>query len=137
MSRARESTHAWVVADDLAQAADDLRRDWSARRTPTWALDAGLAAVSMKEAVVSLATPDHARAVALALARTRTSAGSIGHLRAPDFSSDGHLSGILPYPWTPLSGLPSLTVHRLPATITARTSNQFRANAGGLWPSLR
>ncbi len=42
MSRARESTHAWVVADDVGQAADDLRRDWSARRTPTWALDTGL-----------------------------------------------------------------------------------------------
>jgi hypothetical protein len=88
MSRAREATHAWVVADDLAQAADDLRRDWSVRRTPTWALDAGLPAVPIKEAVVSLAMPDHARAVALALARTRTSAGSIGHLRAPDFSSE-------------------------------------------------
>ena len=88
MSRAREATHAWVVADDLAQAADALRRDWSVRRTPTWALDAGLAAANMKEAVVSLATPDHARAVALALARTRTRAERIGHLRAPDFSSE-------------------------------------------------
>jgi hypothetical protein len=45
---------------DLAQAADDLRRDWSARRTPTSALDAGLPAVPIKEAVVSLATADHA-----------------------------------------------------------------------------
>jgi hypothetical protein len=41
MSRAREATHAWVVADDLAQAAEDLGRDWSVRRTPTWALGAG------------------------------------------------------------------------------------------------
>ena len=71
MSRAREATHAWVVADDLAQAAEDLRRDWSVRRTPTWALDACLPATTLKEAVVSLATPDHARAVALALARSR------------------------------------------------------------------
>jgi hypothetical protein len=88
MSRARESTHAWVVADDVAQAADDLRREWSVRRMPTWALDAGLPAVPIREAVVSMATPDHARAVALALARTRTTTGSIAHLRAPDFSSD-------------------------------------------------
>ncbi len=81
MSRARESTNAWVVADDLAQAADDLRRDWSARRMPTWALDAGLAAVSMKEAVVSLATPDHARAVALALAGGRVTVNATAQLQ--------------------------------------------------------
>jgi hypothetical protein len=37
MSRARQSTHVWAVADDLPQAADDLRRDWSTSRTPTWA----------------------------------------------------------------------------------------------------
>ncbi len=42
MSRARESAHAWVVADDVGQAAEDLRRDWAARRTPTWAWDIGL-----------------------------------------------------------------------------------------------
>jgi hypothetical protein len=77
-----------VVADDLAQAADDLRRDWSVRRTPTWALDAGLPAVLIKEAVVSLATPDHARVVALALARTRATAESVSHLQAPDFGSE-------------------------------------------------
>jgi hypothetical protein len=88
MSRAREASHAWVVADDLAQAADDLRRDWSVRRTPTWALDAGLPAVLIKKAVVSLATPDHARVVALALARTRATAESVGHLQAPDFGSE-------------------------------------------------
>ncbi len=84
MSRAREATHAWVVADDLAQAADDLRRDWSVRRTPTWALDAALPATTFKEAVVSLATPGHARVVVLALARTRTSAEAVRHLQAPD-----------------------------------------------------
>ena len=42
MSRARESTHVWTVADDLAQGVDDLRRDWSTARTPTWALDTGM-----------------------------------------------------------------------------------------------
>ncbi len=78
MSRARESTHAWVVADDLAQAAEDLRRDWSARRTPTWALDTGLPATTLREAVASLATPGQARVVALALARSRATANAIG-----------------------------------------------------------
>jgi hypothetical protein len=42
MSRARQSTHVWAVADDLAQAVDDLRRDWSTRRTPAWAIDTAL-----------------------------------------------------------------------------------------------
>ena len=39
---------------------------------------------------------------------------------------DGRLLGMLLHPRAPPSGLPSLTVHRLPAAITARTSNQFR-----------
>jgi hypothetical protein len=39
MCRARETTHAWTVAGDIAQAAEDLRRDWSQARTPTWALE--------------------------------------------------------------------------------------------------
>ncbi len=42
LSRARQSTQVWAVADDLPQALNDLRRDWSTRRTPTWALDATL-----------------------------------------------------------------------------------------------
>jgi conjugative relaxase-like TrwC/TraI family protein len=82
MSRAREATHAWVVADDLAQAADDLRRDWSARRTPTWALDAVLPATTFKEAVVSLATPGQARVVALVLAGSRAIANATPQLQA-------------------------------------------------------
>lgn len=41
MSRARQKVDVWSVADDIAQAAEDLRRDWSQRRTPTWAIDLG------------------------------------------------------------------------------------------------
>ena len=88
MSRAREATHAWVVADDLAQAADDLRRDWSVRRTSTWALDAGLPALPIKEAVVSLATPDHARVVALALAGSRAIANATAELQSLDLAPE-------------------------------------------------
>jgi hypothetical protein len=82
MSRARQATHAWVVADDLAQATEDLHRDWSARRTPTWALDACLPATTLREAVVSLANPGNARVVALALARSRATANATAQLRA-------------------------------------------------------
>ncbi|MDA8061664.1 MAG: AAA family ATPase, partial [Actinomycetota bacterium] len=42
MSRARHASTAYVVADDLDQAAEDLTRDWAARRTPVWAIDTGL-----------------------------------------------------------------------------------------------
>ena len=42
MSRARQSSTAWVVADDVDQAADDLARDWNTPRTPIWAIDTGL-----------------------------------------------------------------------------------------------
>ena len=75
MSRARESAHAWVVADDVGQAADDLRRDWSARRTPTWALDTGLPgdAEAIRELGPALPMSDPARVVAIALAQTKSS----------------------------------------------------------------
>ncbi|MDA8062588.1 MAG: hypothetical protein M0T80_09210 [Actinomycetota bacterium] len=42
MSRARHTSTAYMVADDLGQAREDLTRDWAARRTPTWAIDTGL-----------------------------------------------------------------------------------------------
>ena len=88
MSRAREATHAWVVADDTAQAAEDLRRDWSARRTPTWALDACLPATTLREAVASLATPGQARVVALALARSRATANATAQLQSVDLAAE-------------------------------------------------
>ncbi len=42
MSRARKSTQVWTVADDVDQAAEDLRRDWGHEHRPTWAIDTGL-----------------------------------------------------------------------------------------------
>ena len=50
MSRARQSTHIWAVADDTAQAVEDLRRDWTIRRSPTWAIDTGQPAPQRPEA---------------------------------------------------------------------------------------
>jgi hypothetical protein len=41
MSRARQRSTAWVVADDLEQACEDLMREWSAERRPRWAIDRG------------------------------------------------------------------------------------------------
>jgi hypothetical protein len=39
MSRAKESSHAYLVADNLDQAAEDLARDWSAERRIGWVTD--------------------------------------------------------------------------------------------------
>ena len=88
MSRARGATHAWVVADDLAQAAEDLGRDWSARRTPTWVLDACVPTTTLREAVVSLAKPGHARVVALALARSGATANATAQLYSLDLAPE-------------------------------------------------
>jgi conjugative relaxase-like TrwC/TraI family protein len=41
MSRARHRATAYVVADNLAIAVEDLRRDWSAERRQAWAIDTG------------------------------------------------------------------------------------------------
>ena len=80
MSRARQGTHAWAVADDIGQAADDLRRDWSARRTPTWAIDTGLPG-SRPGAVAALPIADKARVVAIALAKAREAADALDRLQ--------------------------------------------------------
>ncbi|WP_208029706.1 MobF family relaxase [Rhabdothermincola sediminis] len=39
MSRARESSHVYVVADDPSQAVDDLTREWGVERRERWVLD--------------------------------------------------------------------------------------------------
>jgi hypothetical protein len=49
MSRARECSTAYVVADDVGQAKADLVRDWSAERRQTWAIDSGTPASTALE----------------------------------------------------------------------------------------
>ena len=85
MSRARESTHAWVVADDLGQAAEDLRRDWSSERTPTWAIDTGLPASDLltKEVVADLAEEEKMRIAAVAHAETKFAARALAAIGRP------------------------------------------------------
>jgi len=88
MSRARESTHAFVVADDLAQGADDLRREWSTERTPTWAIDTGLPDQQSltSETVTQLAEEERSRIAALVLAETRITANAIDSIRPADLA---------------------------------------------------
>ena len=82
LSRARESTHAWVVADDLAQAAEDLRRDWSTHRTPTWAIDTGLPDHEKltAESVAGMADEQKVRLAAIAHAQIKITARAIARI---------------------------------------------------------
>jgi len=41
MSRARHHATVWVTADDIDQAAEDLKRDWPQERRQRWAIDSG------------------------------------------------------------------------------------------------
>jgi hypothetical protein len=90
MSRARESTNAWVVADDLAHAAEDLRRDWSTRRTPTWAIDTGLPDYEAitSEIIAGLRDEEKFRVAALAHAKTKISAKAVSRIEAADLAPD-------------------------------------------------
>jgi conjugative relaxase-like TrwC/TraI family protein len=85
MSRARESTHTWVVADDLGQAAEDLRRDWSNERTPTWAIDTGLPASDelTKEVVDDLAEGEKMHVAAIAHAETKFAVRALSPIGPP------------------------------------------------------
>jgi conjugative relaxase-like TrwC/TraI family protein len=89
MSRARECTHAWVVADDVEQAAEDLRRDWSTQRTPAWAIDTGLPdpAQLTQELVAGLAEDERARIAAVVHAQTVITADALSRIRPPEVAS--------------------------------------------------
>jgi hypothetical protein len=86
MSRARESTHVWTVADDLPQGVDDLRRDWSTTRTPTWALDTALPqpASLTRENFQALSSDQQARVVALLHAETAMEGDAVVGIGLPD-----------------------------------------------------
>jgi hypothetical protein len=86
MSRARESTHVWTVADDLPQAVDDLRRDWSTPRTPTWAIDTALPARATltREQFQDLTSDQQGRVAALLHAQTALAGDAIVGIGLPD-----------------------------------------------------
>jgi ATP-dependent exoDNAse (exonuclease V) alpha subunit len=74
MSRARETSEVYVVADDTATAAEDLTRDWQRERRPRWAIDTGLPAISdlTPDTVGAMTLETKSRVVAIALAETAT-----------------------------------------------------------------
>jgi conjugative relaxase-like TrwC/TraI family protein len=85
MSRARQSTQVWTVADDLPQAVDDLKRDWSSRRTPTWAIDIGQPDATGERSwkPLFLSPEDKVRIAALVAAETNMIRGAITTLPGP------------------------------------------------------
>jgi hypothetical protein len=86
MSRARESTDVWAVADDLPQAVDDLRRDWSARRTPAWAIDTALPepGTLSRDGFQALPSGEQARIAALLHAEKKIAGEAVVGVRLPD-----------------------------------------------------
>jgi hypothetical protein len=86
MSRARESTHVWTVADDLPQAVDDLRRDWSTQRTPTWAIDTALPNPGTlgREHLQALTSKQQAHFAALFQAEKAIAGSAVAGIRVPD-----------------------------------------------------
>jgi hypothetical protein len=79
MSRAREGTHVWVVADEPGQAREDLARDWSSERRPIWAIGTGLPEVAGLDRVALAALPvaERVRAAAVSGARARMAADAL------------------------------------------------------------
>jgi conjugative relaxase-like TrwC/TraI family protein len=86
MSRARHSTHVWTVADDLPQAVEDLRQDWSIRRTTTWALDSALPerATLTRQSQQALPPNQQAHVAALLHAETALASEAIVGIGLPD-----------------------------------------------------
>lgn len=55
MSRARDSSHVYLAADDDGQAVDDLAVEWSADRRQRWVLDVDEPAIDDRARQPSLA----------------------------------------------------------------------------------
>jgi conjugative relaxase-like TrwC/TraI family protein len=86
MSRARECTQVWAVADDLPQAVEDLRRDWTARRSPTWAIDTALPDPGTldRDRFQALPKDQQTRLAALSHAEQAIRGAAIAGIRLPD-----------------------------------------------------
>jgi hypothetical protein len=70
MSRAKESSHAYLVADNLDQATEDLVREWSSERRTAWVTDLVCERPSRTvEAVAGRPEAEKAREAALSHAR--------------------------------------------------------------------
>ena len=86
MSRAKEATHVWAVADDIGQAREDLVREWSSERRPTWAIDTGLPGPGTldRAAMTALPVRERVRLVAVAGGQARLEADAARAALPPD-----------------------------------------------------
>jgi conjugative relaxase-like TrwC/TraI family protein len=80
MSRARDTSHVYAVADDVDQAVDDLFREWSADGRQRWVLDVDEPALDGRTRRPSLA---HRTESSLRLARLRAERDAVQSI-APD-----------------------------------------------------
>ncbi len=71
MSRARHTSTAWTVADNPAQAAEDLTQDWNSRRTLGWAIDTGLPDPTQLTPTAAATLTDGQKAQIVAIANAR------------------------------------------------------------------
>jgi hypothetical protein len=83
MSRARERTTLYAVADDLEQAVEDLRRCWSASRRIGWAIDRGVPSRDLP-AVAAAKALDHTDAAHVRRARLVAERQALAAVIPPD-----------------------------------------------------
>jgi hypothetical protein len=87
MSRARDRSTVYVVADSLEQAVEDLSREWSAERRPAWAIDSGTPVTNARaiETKNRVAAPMRS---ALRRARLAAEVAAISAVMPPDPSAE-------------------------------------------------
>jgi len=97
MSRARESTQVWTVADDQPQALDDLRRDWSSSQAPAWAIDTALPAdrALTPDRYQTLSSDEQSRIAALIHAEKAIASDAAVGIRWPDRAALGRAEQVL------------------------------------------
>ncbi len=90
MSRARQRSMAYVVADDIDQATEDLRANWSRERRQGWAIDTGTPATGAD--ALRHQSAETKENLALRRARLRAQRGAITAALPPE--AKGELASI-------------------------------------------
>ena len=86
MSRAKDRSTVYVVADSMEQAVEDLGRDWSAERRPAWVIDSGTPATDARAVESTNRVPLPMRS-ALRRARLAAEVAAIAAVVSPDPSA--------------------------------------------------
>lgn len=89
MSRARHRSTVWVVADDVDQAAEDLKRDWPREHRQRWAIDSGTPSTELQQVEHDRAA-DPAIRNALRQARLRAERDAVAASIPADLADELH-----------------------------------------------